>query len=105
MLENEKKMSSNALAKEFKRRSYQDKMIEQDNKRMNYVDRDYDGGGGRYCCDDYPEDSVRFPEKSDVRRRNQYNLTNLELKRNSHELAKEFNRRSRYTISYIYYHY
>lgn len=91
MLENEKRLSSNALAKEFKRRSYQEKFekIESD-KRMSYIDRDYDG---RYC-DDYADD-MGYPDKADVRRRNQYNLANLEFKRNSHELAKEFNRRSR----------
>ncbi|KAK6636409.1 hypothetical protein RUM43_010070 [Polyplax serrata] len=89
MMEKEKRLSSNALAKEFKRRSYQEK-IEPD-KRISYIERDYDGG--RYC-DEY-SDEIGYPEKADVRRQNQYNLANMEFKRNSHELAKEFNRRSR----------
>lgn len=91
MMENEKKVSSNALAKEFKRRSNQEKLdkVEMD-KRLSYGDREYDE---RYRGG-YP-DEMGYPEKSDVQRRNQYNAGDADFKRNSHELAKEFNRRSR----------
>lgn len=58
--------------------------------RMSYIEREYEE---RYH-DGYPDD-VGYPDKAEVQRRNQYNLANMEFKRNSHELAKEFNRRSR----------
>lgn len=77
MIENEKKMSSNALAKEFKRRSY-----EKADMDKRYSEREYDG---------YPDEM----DKAEIQRRNQYNLTDMEFKRNSHELAREFNKRSR----------